>query len=143
MSQLKLTTTSFQAEREVIYGIRHAVFIVEQSVPEEIEVDEADTDAFHILAFLDGRPVGTGRITAAGRIGRMAVLKEFRNQGVGTEMLARLVEIGHDLGVATLGLSAQTQAIPFYEKFGFATTGAIYKEAGIEHRWMQKPIKLR
>jgi predicted GNAT family N-acyltransferase len=139
MPELLITATSFQTDRAVIYSIRHAVFVVEQSVPEDIEIDALDPDARHVLAFVDGIPVGTGRITAEGRIGRMAVLARFRGQGVGREIMQTLIRMGSDLGVARLVLSAQCQAVPFYERMGFVLQGSIYREAGIDHQWMELP----
>jgi predicted GNAT family N-acyltransferase len=137
MPELLVKATSFQADRAVIYAIRHAVFIVEQSVPEEIEIDEHDADARHVLAFVDGVPAGTGRVTDRGRIGRMAVLAEFRGRGIGRQILDTLIDTGRDLGAEKLALSAQCQAVPFYERAGFVLQGEIYTEAGIEHQWME------
>lgn len=136
MTVIRITQTDFESGRETIYGIRRIVFIVEQSVPEEIEVDEYDAVATHVLAYIGDRAVGTGRITPEGRIGRMAVLAEYRGRGVGRALLEALLDIGRRRGSPRLYLSAQTQAIPFYEKFGFVAEGPVYQEAGIDHRRM-------
>jgi len=136
MTGISIEPTDFHTERDLIYGIRKTVFIIEQSVPEEIEVDEYDAVARHVLAFLDGRAVGTGRITSEGRIGRMAVLAECRGRGVGRAILDALIDLGHRDGVPRLFLSAQCHAIPFYEKSGFVAEGPVYLEAGIDHRHM-------
>lgn len=140
MAQIDVVNTSFAENRELIFGIRKTVFVVEQSVPEDIELDELDSDAQHVLAFIDGAPVGTGRITSQGRIGRMAVLSEYRGHGVGREILLALVKIGRHHGIDRLCLSAQCHAIPFYERMGFVAQGDIYEEAGIPHRWMEQPL---
>ena len=140
MAQIDVIDTSFAENRELIFGIRKTVFVVEQSVPEDIELDELDPDAQHVLAFIDGVPVGTGRITSQGRIGRMAVLSEYRGHGVGREILLALVEMGRNYGIDRLCLSAQCHAIPFYERMGFVAQGDIYEEAGIPHRWMEQPL---
>ncbi len=124
----------------MIFAIRRTVFIIEQSVPEEIEIDGQDPAAQHVLAYLDDRPVGTGRITPEGRIGRMAVLREARGQGVGTAMLEHLLDIARGLAVDKVCLSAQCPAVPFYARFGFSPTGAVYQEAGIDHRWMERAL---
>lgn len=137
MADIRIEQTEFDRDRETIYGIRKPVFIIEQAVPEEIEIDELDSVAIHVLAFVDGRPVGTGRITADGRIGRMAVLAECRGRGVGRAILDALIDIGRRAGVARLYLSAQCHAIPFYEKSGFVAEGPVYDEAGIDHRRME------
>jgi predicted GNAT family N-acyltransferase len=140
VAQIDVVNTSFAENRELIFGIRKTVFVVEQSVPEDIELDELDPDAQHVLAFIDGAPVGTGRITSQGRIGRMAVLSEYRGHGVGREILMALVKIGRNNGIDRLCLSAQCHAIPFYERMGFVAQGDIYEEAGIPHRWMEQPL---
>ena len=140
MPELLISATSFQADRADIYAIRRAVFVVEQSVPEDIEIDDHDTDAHHVLAFVDGTPAGTGRITNDGRIGRMAVLAAYRRQGIGRRILENLITIGRGRGLGQLVLSSQCQAVPFYEQSGFITTGPIYTEAGIDHQWMELSV---
>lgn len=140
MPELLISATSFQADRAAIYAIRRAVFVVEQSVPEDIEIDDHDPDAHHVLAFVDGTPAGTGRITNEGRIGRMAVLAAYRRQGIGRRILENLIAIGRNHGLGHLVLSSQCQAVPFYEQSGFITTGSIYTEAGIDHQWMELSV---
>jgi len=139
MSTLRIVRADFRENGDLIFGIRKAVFVIEQSIPEEIEMDDLDDEAQHVLAFLDDDAIGTGRIAVdgrIGRIGRMAVLREYRRRGVGRKILSELVEIGRVLGSDRLCLSAQCQAIPFYERMGFVAEGLIYKEAGIDHQWM-------
>ena len=125
---------------DLAYLIRRAVFILEQGVPEELELDESDPSAMHALAYQDGQCVGTGRLVNLGngqaQIGRMAVLSSFRGQGIGREMLERLVLAATAEGLSTLILHAQLTAMPFYEKLGFVGQGSIYEEAGIPHRNM-------
>ena len=137
MAQIRIDKTDFDQERDAIYAIRKKVFVVEQSVPEEIEIDAHDPVAQHVLAYVDGHAVGTGRVTGDGRIGRMAVLAEYRGRGVGRAILDALIDIGSAGGVPRLYLSAQCHAIPFYEKAGFVADGPVYDEAGIDHRRME------
>ena len=124
MSDITIETASFTDDRDAIYQVRKTVFVVEQRVPEDIEIDEFDSEARHVLAFFDGRPVGTGRVMADGRIGRMAVLSEYRGQGVGLAILHALIDVARNNGAERLYLSAQCHAIPFYERAGFVATGA-------------------
>jgi len=130
---------SFTADIELIFALRKAVFIDEQDVPAELEMDELDPICQHVLAWKDGTAVGTGRIAPDGRIGRMAVSASCRGQGVGRDILAGLIQMGRDMGVERLYLSAQCQAIPFYEKAGFVASGPVYDDAGIDHRHMMLP----
>ena len=137
MPRIRVRFTDFQQDREPIYRIRKIVFIDEQAVPEDIEIDEHDATAHHVLAYLGDDLAGTGRMTADGRIGRMAVLAEYRGQGVGREILLSLMDLGRRSGASRLSLSAQCHAIAFYEKLGFVAEGPVYQEAGIDHRWME------
>ena len=140
MGRLRIESAAFGEQQDLIYGIRRTVFILEQSVPEEIEMDSLDPTARHVVAYLDDRPVGTGRITAEGRIGRMAVLVEHRNRGVGQAILKRLMEIGREIGVPKFILSAQCHAIPFYERMGFEVCSPVFQEADIDHQEMERPV---
>ncbi|CAM3695902.1 GNAT family N-acetyltransferase [Polynucleobacter antarcticus] len=127
------------------YFIRRTVFIEEQGVPEELELDEFDPIALHALVYHQSQCMGTGRliplntgsrIVPLGRIGRMAILPQYRKQNMGKQLLQRLIQEGRDRGITHFELHAQLSAIPFYEKSGFIAHGAIYDEAGITHRDM-------
>jgi len=120
--------------------VRQEVFIREQAVPIELELDEWDPLATHALAYLDECCIGTGRLVDKDRgqaqIGRMAVLARFRNQGVGKQILEKLIALAKSQGVRSIVLHSQITAIPFYEKQGFLVQGSTYDEAGIPHRNM-------
>jgi predicted GNAT family N-acyltransferase len=121
------------ASREV----REAVFVEEQKVPREIEVDEHDATSRHVVARDgDGTAIGTGRLLPDGHIGRMAVIADWRGKGVGRAMLERLLEEAKLQGMRHLALHAQTQASGFYRRFGFVEEGPEFMEAGIPHRTM-------
>jgi predicted GNAT family N-acyltransferase len=121
------------------FAIRMRVFVREQRVPAAIELDRDDDRAIHFLATSDGRAVGTARVVShhsSAKIGRMAVLKSYRDKGVGKKLLHRAVATAKKLGVRTIYLHAQVPVIEFYEKLGFRCVGAIFDEAGIPHRKM-------
>jgi predicted GNAT family N-acyltransferase len=120
--------------------IRMAVFVDEQRVPAELEMDERDASCVHAVAFDDERPVGTGRLLPDGHIGRMAVLKEYRGKGVGGEMLQRLMQAAKARGDREIVLSAQTRAVAFYLAHGFESFGPVYEEAGIPHQDMRRAL---
>ena len=114
--------------------VREQVFILEQGVPREIEWDDLDAASDHALALdRDGNAIGTGRLLAEGRIGRMAVLKSWRGQGVGAALLSRLVEQARAKGMRRITLHAQTHAAGFYRRYGFTACGEEYLEAQIPH----------
>lgn len=128
---------SWQDAQSPLAGVRRAVFVVEQGVPEELEWDEHDAAAAHVLASAaGGSPVGAGRLTEDGRIGRMAVLAQWRGRGVGSAMLRLLIGIARERNAPSVKLHAQTHAMPFYARHGFRAVGEEFLEAGIPHREM-------
>lgn len=129
-----------KSEFEQAYKIRLEVFVKEQKVPEEIELDEFDEIADHVVAYRDGEPVGCGRVFLEGdhaRIGRVAVLKKERKKGVGKMICEELIRIGREKGAKKFVLDAQVRATGFYRKLGFSVTGDVFMEAGIEHVRME------
>jgi predicted GNAT family N-acyltransferase len=128
---------TWSADRERLRAIRRAVFIEEQGVPEELEWDGLDEQCRHALALGPGNIViGTGRLTPDARIGRMAVAREWRGQGVGSAILQALLQEARSAGCAAVSLHAQVHALPFYQRHGFAAHGPEFLEAGIPHRAM-------
>jgi len=117
------------------------VFVIEQGVPVELEWDEWDDECWHALAHdTAGRAVATGRLLPDGHIGRMAVRKEARGTGVGARVLEALIDKAQSLGYPELILNAQTHAMPFYSRAGFAAEGEEFEEAGIPHRTMRRVL---
>jgi len=122
-------------------ALRFAVFVGEQNVPSGIELDDKDAECIHALAYDDaGRAIGTGRLLPDGHIGRMAVIKEWRRQGVGAKLLEALIAEAGKRGHADVVLSAQLQAAEFYRSHGFVAEGKVYEEAGILHQKMRKAL---
>ncbi len=124
--------------------IRRRVFIEEQQVPEDIEMDADDAHAFHALAILDGVAIGCGRMVEHGagevKIGRMAVLLDHRNTGVGAQILRFLIDKARARGCRKAILHAQLTAEGFYLKEGFTPVGGVFDEAGIAHRLMERRL---
>lgn len=126
------------ADGDAIRHIRESVFISEQNVPPELEWDEYDADSTHFLAYDTKRDaVGTGRLQPDGKITRMAVLPVARGAGVGAALLEALLYAAIHQGKAVPWLHAQSDAVGFYESFGFTAVGEPFMEAGIEHRMMR------
>ena len=121
-----------------LHEIRQRVFIEEQHVSAELEWDGLDENALHLLAVDESnKPIGCVRILAMGIIGRMAVLKEWRRQGVGKALLDRAIAACRKHGLKNITLSAQTHAVSFYERAGFVVCSEEYLDAGIPHRDMR------
>jgi len=132
-SPIIISTASWQQCRNFIRPIREQVFIKEQAVPVELEWDNDDEIALHIIAQNDQLDyVATARLLPDGVIGRMAVLKLWRNQGYGTAMLSKMLQICLERNVTAM-LNAQTQAVGFYQKAGFKIQGKEFMDAGIPH----------
>ncbi len=122
-------------------AIRHAVFVKEQRVPADIELDEFDDVSLHALAVdASGNAVGTGRLLPDGHIGRMAVLAAARGAGIGTALLQALMTAARERGLAEVQLNAQTHALPFYQRFGFTPDGEPFDDAGILHLAMRRSL---
>ena len=137
---LRIELLPWEKARAYAAPIRFTVFVEEQGVPREIELDEHDATSVHAVAFADEVAVGTGRLLPDGHIGRMAVLEAWRGKGVGSFMLEHLVLVGRGKGLREIVLSAQVGAVPFYGRHGFTQRGAEYMEAGIRHQEMTRPL---
>jgi predicted GNAT family N-acyltransferase len=128
-------------KQALLKEVRVQVFIREQHVPLAIEWDEHDADAIHLLA-LDqaGKAIACARILKIGRVGRMAVLREWRGKGLGLALLEKAITICQSLGMQSIAISSQTHAIAFYQKAGFIVTSEAYIDANIWHVDMQRAI---
>ena len=141
MAEVTVRLGAWEDMRAHAEPLRTEVFVDEQKVPAEIEIDAWDPQCVHALA-LDaaGAVLGTGRLLPDGHIGRMAVRKSARGQGVGTALLRALMQEAGRRGHRDVVLSAQTHAVPFYEREGFRREGAIYDDAGIPHVDMRRSV---
>ncbi len=116
--------------------LRYRVFVDEQGVPFEMERDEDDQKAEHILAQHESETVGCGRIVYIddyGKIGRVAVEKPYRKEGIGSKVCSELIKIAGEKGCRKVILHAQLESKEFYKKLGFKTISGKFMEAGIEH----------
>ena len=130
---------SWAADAPKLQQVRRDVFIVEQRIPEDMEWDADDALCLHALAEdAAGNPVATGRLLTDGHIGRIAVLSGWRGRGVGAAIFEYLIGAAERRGHAELLLNAQTHAVGFYARHGFAPCGPEYLEAGIPHQPMRR-----
>jgi predicted GNAT family N-acyltransferase len=144
-----------RADREAAFAIRRTVFVAEQGVPEELELDDLDATALHVVARLGDRVVGTGRLVREapgyagldpmlgpfGHLGRLAVLAEVRGAGVGAALVAGLEQVAAGHGLTVVALGSQVQAQGFYARLGYQPIGEIFDDAGIDHRMMTKLLE--
>ncbi len=140
-SPVSVAAVAWEIARDELLAVRRAVFVVEQGVPEKIEVDEHDPVSLHFLARDgEGNPVGTARLLPSGRVGRVAVLAEWRRRGVGAALMEAVIAAAEERAMAGLKLHAQVASIPFYESLGFVARGEVFEEAGIPHREMVRSM---
>lgn len=128
-------------EQALLKAIRREVFIKEQGVPEPLEWDQFDTVSLHFLAWHEDEAIGCVRLLPTGHIGRMAVLRPWRRKGVASALLERCESSAYARRLEETRLSAQTQAIPFYEKAGYRIISESYLDAGILHQDMKKSLR--
>ena len=144
MEGLVVKLVESEDERRAAYAVRVRVFVHEQGVPYEEELDVEDKRATHAIAILDEKGVGTGRLVRDGageaRIGRMAVDADWRGRGIGGRILEALEEAARGLGMAEAVLHAQTYVRGFYAGHGYVEEGEVFREVGIEHVRMRKRL---
>ncbi len=129
-----VSLVSWHDGEPLLRAVRDAVFIREQGVPEDMEWDEFDATCRHALALsLNGDAIGCGRIFTNGHIGRIAVMKLWREQRVGTAIMEALLDEARSRDYQQVDVDAQTHAVPFYEGFGFTKQGAEFMDAGLPH----------
>jgi predicted GNAT family N-acyltransferase len=129
----------YSAALDELRAVREAVFVREQQVPLDLEWDKLDPFSRHVIARdAAGIAIGTGRLTPERKIGRMAVLPEWRNAGVGAALLQALLRLAREHGWHDVSLHAQVGALDFYLRHGFVAYGPRFSEAGIEHQAMRR-----
>ncbi|MFW1941145.1 GNAT family N-acetyltransferase [Acinetobacter junii] len=123
--------------------IRKQVFIIEQNIPEEEEWDDQDMISDHFVVYDQDQPIATARLLQNNSVGRVAVLKTYRGQGIGHMIMLEIIRQAHQQDRTFLQLSSQVHAISFYEKLGFSIQGDAYDECGIPHIKMQLVIETK
>ena len=144
LQSLSIRPVESAREMEAAHALRRQVFVEEQGVPMDLEVDDRDATAFHAIATRDGVVVATGRLLTdtpvQGLIGRMAVAGALRRQGIGGSILAFLEDEARSRGMTHVTLHAQSYVKEFYAGRGYQEEGAPFMEAGIQHVLMRKAL---
>ena len=131
------------AERAAALALRHEVFVSEQGVPVELEIDEHDETALHLVAFEAGRLVGTCRVVSdatRAKFGRLVVARDARGAGIGRALLDEAERRARAQGAQEMILTAQIAAMGLYERAGYTARGEVFLDAGIEHMTMEKTL---
>ncbi len=144
MDGLVVRPVQSEQERQAAFAIRLRVFVQEQGVPADEELDDLDETATHVIALLEGKAVGTGRVvfpdSGEARIGRMAVERDYRRMGIGDHILRTLEDGARRQGKTEAILHAQTYVKGFYASHGYLEEGEVFLEVDIEHIQMRKPL---
>jgi predicted GNAT family N-acyltransferase len=132
-----------EKELEDAFSVRRTVFIDEQNVPEEEEIDQYEEDAVHFVSYQEGSPIAAGRfrvVDGYGKVERICVLKSARKTGAGKAIMNKIEAYAIEKGLHKLKLNAQTHAIPFYAGLGYEAVSEEFLDAGIPHKTMIKKI---
>jgi predicted GNAT family N-acyltransferase len=134
---MRIERADWDSEIPVIKAIRQQVFIEEQSVPADLEWDGKDHSATHWLAWQDSKAMATVRLLPDGHLGRMAVLADYRGNGIGRRLLKAVIDTAAEQQLLEVYLYAQLHALSFYSAAGFIAEGDEFLDAGIAHRTMR------
>ena len=141
MSNVVVQIVSWQSHRDALLSVRQEVFVVEQKVPAEEEVDDLDPVSTHFLVCdSDGTAIGTARVLTDGHIGRVAVLKPKRGQGIGRALTEAATAYLKSQQFETAKLNSQLAVTEFYERLGFESHGEVFYECDIAHIAMHKRL---
>ncbi|MEH6344716.1 MAG: GNAT family N-acetyltransferase [Bermanella sp.] len=133
MPDTRIANTNWKEERVALRDLRELVFIGEQKVTKELEWDGLDDEAQHFIAYQDNAVVGCARLLDGNKVGRMAVIKSYRGQGIGQKILDHIKRFASQKRTTLLTLSAQCHAYHFYRQSGFGACSSPYEDAGIAH----------
>ncbi|HLU00503.1 MAG TPA: GNAT family N-acetyltransferase [Burkholderiaceae bacterium] len=139
-SQFRLVVGDWPLCEKDASSIRHEVFVLEQKVPPELELDEHDARCIHAVVYDGEHPAATGRLLPDGHIGRLAVRQVYRGQGLGSMILSSLVDEARRNGHLQVELAAQLHAQGFYAAHGFVAEGDVFLDAGIDHVMMRRML---
>ncbi|MBS4198707.1 GNAT family N-acetyltransferase [Bacillus sp. FJAT-49732] len=140
---MNVVKVSTETQLQDAYNIRNKVFVEEQKVPYELEIDEFEPHSDHFVLYSEGTPIGAGRfrvLDGKGKIERICVLSLNRGSGAGKIIMGAIEDHAKESGIVILKLNAQTYAIPFYEKLGYTVVSDEFLDAGIPHKTMEKII---
>ena len=144
MEKFSYNLVTSDKELKGAFKVRKQVFIDEQGISEDIELDGHDKEALHMVVKDGERVIGTARVlfldNNQAKIERMAVLKPFRGKGIGREIISFLNKELRNKQIEQIILHAQCSVSPFYKSCGFEETGLPFWEAGIKHIKMQRQL---
>ena len=144
LSLSQIIILNWDQAQSLVRPLREAVFINEQGIPEDLEWDDIDQNARHIVIMLKNKVIGCARLIVLNQVlhlQRMAITKIFRNLGLGSRLINHSIAIARKKKLVEIKISAQVTVMLFYQKKGFKPLGQIYMEAGIPHQEMSLTVK--
>jgi len=141
-NSIVISSVKFENYFNEITFIRNKVFVEEQKIPKNLEWDDQDQTAHHFIVSSEQHNIiAYARLLPTGKLGRVAVLEQWRRQGIGSLLISAICEKASKLDINTVTLSSQISAVDFYLQSGFQIIGDVFLEAGIKHRSMLKTLK--
>ncbi|WP_281975407.1 GNAT family N-acetyltransferase [Halobacillus litoralis] len=140
---MDILKVSNSVQKDDAYHVRRVVFVDEQKVPEELEIDEFDDTAIHLVGYEGEQPVAASRlrfVEGYGKLERICVTKEQRGRSYGKQIIKAMEEVIREHGYSKAKLNAQTHAEEFYESIGYLTVSGEFLDAGIPHVTMTKSL---
>ncbi|AMX83278.1 acetyltransferase [Geobacillus subterraneus] len=142
---IAIGTTNDRSLYEDALHVRRLVFIEEQNVPEEEEIDAFEQESSHLVLYDGEKPVAAGRLRfideGVGKIERICVLPSYRGCGAGRMVMEAIERLAKTKGAKKVKLNAQTHAEPFYKKLGYEVVSGVFMDAGIPHVTMVKSLE--
>ncbi|WP_347550626.1 GNAT family N-acetyltransferase [Pseudalkalibacillus hwajinpoensis] len=138
-----VTIADSKKEMDDAFQVRHTVFVEEQQVPADLEIDEYEKEAIHFVAYDQQKPAAAGRfrvIDGYAKVERICVLSDYRKTGLGKQLMDAIEEQALKMELHKLKLNAQTTAIGFYQKLGYQISSEEFMDAGIPHVTMVKTL---
>ncbi len=130
-TQYKITKASWNNDETILRSLRNKINVLELRTPSQIEFDEKDAQAHHVIVFNDNTAVGCGRLTSTGVISRICVLPSYRCLGLGALVLKGLVDLAKETGMVDVTISAKLDTVDFYTQYGFKAQGNVFMHAGL------------
>ncbi|WP_077623026.1 GNAT family N-acetyltransferase [Sediminibacillus massiliensis] len=140
---MEIKTTETDQELKEAYNVRNIVFVEEQKVPAELEIDDLEDESIHFVGYEDGGPVAASRLRFVdeyGKLERICVLKDYRGRSLGSNIIQEMEAVIKSKGYQKAKLNAQTRAVKFYESLGYRTVSGEFMDAGIPHVTMTKNL---
>ncbi|MGE6203080.1 GNAT family N-acetyltransferase [Guptibacillus hwajinpoensis] len=140
---MEVKVVQSKKELDDAFQVRHTVFVEEQQVPAELEIDDHEKQAYHFVAYDDHQPTAAGRFRVLDHIAkveRICVLRDYRKTGLGQILMNSIEKHARELDLKEMKLNAQMTAVGFYEKLGYTTVSGEFMDAGIPHVTMIKAL---